>query len=366
MEVPLLDLKAQYISIKDEIISAIEEVCESQLLCLGPAVTAFEEQISAYCESKYSIGVSSGSDALLLSLMTIGINPGDEVITSSFTFFATAGAISRLGARPVFVDVDEDSFNINPSEIEAGITEKTKVIIPVHLFGQITQMKPIVDIAQRNGLCIIEDACQSIGASQDGIKAGNFGDFGCFSFYPSKNLGGFGDGGLVTTNSKDLAKKSRLLRTHGQTPTYFYKMIGGNFRLDSIQAAVLTVKLKYLDEWSKKRRANAAIYNELFANTIVQNPTIAANNLSVYNNYTIKVPERDKLHKYLEGKGISTAIFYPKPLHLQECFKDLGYKEGALPVVERLCNEVLSIPVYPELTSEQIEYTANCILEFYN
>ncbi len=365
MQVPILDLKAQYTAVRNEITQAISEVCESQSFALGPAVAEFEEKIAEYCASEYAIGVSSGTDALLVSLMALEIKPGDEVITTPFTFFATAGCIARLGARPVFVDVEADSYNIDAGLIEEKITDKTRAIIPVHLFGQMAQMKVIMEIAQRHNLAVIEDAAQAIGASQDGIKCGNFGDCGCFSFYPTKNLGGFGDGGLVTTNAEDLAERIRILRDHGQNPRYFYKAIGGNFRLDSVQAAVLAVKLRYLDRWNEKRRQNAAIYDSFFANSPVRAPKIETNNVSIYHQYTVTVPERDQLQKFLAENQISSAIFYPKPLHLQDCFKELGYKRGDLPVAERLCSEVLSLPVYPELSPEQIEYVARTALEFY-
>ena len=396
MQVPILDLKAQYSTIKNEVMQAINEVCESQSFALGPAVAEFEERIATYCASKYAIGVSSGTDALLVSLMTLEIKPGDEVITTPFTFFATAGCIARVGAKPVFVDVEADSYNIDANLIEEKITEKTRAIIPVHLFGQIAQMKVIMKIAQRHNLAVIEDAAQAIGASQDGIKCGNFGDCGCFSFYPTKNLGGFGDGGLVTTNAESLAERIRILRDHGRyrrascvmrdaseseerkaknqrrntqydirNAQYEYKVIGGNFRLDSVQAAVLTVKLRYLDGWTEKRRQNAALYDSIFADSPVRAPKIEANNVSIYHQYTVTVPERDRLQKFLAENQIGSAIFYPKPLHLQDCFKELGYKRGDLPVAERLCNEVLSLPVYPELLPEQIEYVARTALEFY-
>ncbi len=365
MKVPILDLKAQYAAIKDEINPAINQVCQSQLFCLGPALAEFEEKISEYCQSKYAIGLSSGSDALLVSLMALEIKPGDEVITSPFTFFATAGSVARLGAKPVFVDIDPDSYNIDPALIEEKVTEKTRAIIPAHLFGQVAQMKPIMEIAERHNLAVIEDAAQSIGATQNGKKCGNFGLCGCFSFYPTKNLGGFGDGGLVTTNDQSFAEKIKCLRDHGQKPRYFYKIIGGNFRLDCIQAAVLSVKLKYLDQWNAKRRQNAALYDNFFTGSAVKLPKIDSNNVSIYHQYTVTVPERDRLKKYLAEKEIGSAIFYPHPLHLQECFRQLGYSKGDFPVAERLCEDVLSLPIYPELKKEQIEYAANAILEFY-
>jgi len=365
MQVPFLDLKAQYAGIKQEVLQAITDVCETQLFCLGPAVVEFEKKIVEYCGCKYALGVSSGSDALIVALMALDIKPGDEVITTPFTFFATAGAIARLGAKPVFVDVLPDSYNIDPDKIKEKITKKTRAIIPVHLFGQLAQMKPIMDSAGRHNLAVIEDAAQAIGATQDGIKAGGFGRFGCFSFYPTKNLGGFGDGGLVTTNDDKLAEKIKILRDHGQNPRYFYKTIGGNFRLDSIQAAALSVKLKYLEQWNKKRRQNAAVYDKLLADSPVKTPKIDPNNVCIYHQYTIAAPKRDNLQKYLAEKGVGTSIFYPRPLHLQECFKSLGYRKGDLPVAEKLADEVLSLPIYPELTSEQIEYAAETILKFY-
>ena len=365
MRIPILDLKAQYAVIRDEVTSAISDVCESQAFALGPAVAEFEKNVAAYCDSKHAIGVSSGTDALLVSLMALGVEPGDEVITTPFSFFATAGCVVRLGARPVFVDVDPDFFNIDPAGIEEKITGKTRAIIPVHLFGQIAPMKAITAIASKHNLAVIEDAAQAIGASRDGIKAGNFGDCGCFSFYPTKNLGGFGDGGLVTTNTDVLADDIRTLRDHGQKPRYFYKVIGGNFRLDGIQGAVLNVKLKYLDDWNEKRRQNAAIYDRLFAGSPVRTPAIDPGNVSIYHQYTVTVPERDELQKYLADNDIGSAVFYPKPLHLQDCFNELGYREGDMPVAERLCNEVLSLPVYPELSPKDIEYVARTVLKFY-
>ena len=365
MRVPLLDLKAQYATIKDEVLPVIADVCESQMFALGPAVADFEKRIAAYCRSKYAIGVSSGTDALLVSLMALDIKPGDEVITTPFTFFSTAGCIVRVGAKPVFVDIDPDSYNIDLAGIEEKITEKTRAIIPVHLFGQAAQMKAINEIAKRHNLAVIEDAAQAIGASQDGVKCGNLGDCGCFSFYPTKNLNAFGDGGLVTTNSETLAQKLKILRDHGQNPRYFYGMIGGNFRLDGIQAAVLSVKLRHLDSWNQKRRKNAAFYDDIFADSPIKTPKIDANNVSIYHQYTVAVPERDRLQKFLAENNIGSAIFYPKPLHLQECFSELGYRQGDLPVAERLCGEVLSLPVYPELSQEQIEYVAGTMLKFF-
>ncbi|OHB54285.1 MAG: transcriptional regulator [Planctomycetes bacterium GWF2_50_10] len=365
MAVPLLDLKAQYAAIRSEIEPVLKQVCESQMFILGPGVVAFEKNVAAYCQSKFAIGVSSGSDALLACLMALDIKPGDEVITSSFTFFATAGAIVRAGAKPVFVDIDPDTYNFDTALIEGAITSRTKAILPVHLFGQVAPMKAIMAIAKKYNLAVIEDACQSIGASQDGIKCGNFGTFGCFSFFPSKNLGCFGDGGLITTNDAALADKIKLLRDHGQNPRYYYKMVGGNFRLDALQAAVLDVKLKYLDSWHAGRRRNAAIYNKMFAPCkAIKTPVTTAGNEHIYNQYTISVPRRDELQKFLAEAQIGSAVYYPVPLHVQECFADLGYKAGSLPMTEKAAGEVLSLPIFPELTSEQIETVANAVLKF--
>jgi dTDP-4-amino-4,6-dideoxygalactose transaminase len=365
MKIPILDLKAQYESCRAEVLEAIRDVCDRQAFALGPAVADFEERAAAYCQSKYAVGVSSGTDALLASLMALGVGAGDEVITTPFTFFATAGCIARVGARPVFVDVDADSFNIDAGLIEEKITEKTRAIIPVHLFGQMAQMKPVMEIAKRHNLAVIEDAAQSIGASQDGVKCCNFGDCGCISFYPSKNLGAFGDGGLVVTNSERLAERLRILRDHGQNPRYFYGMIGGNFRLDGIQGAVLGVKLVHLEGWNERRREIAGVYGGLFAGSPVKVPKIESNNVSVYHQYTIRAKRRDELQEFLGENGVGSAIFYPKALHVQECFKELGYAEGDLPVAERLCKEVLSVPMYPELSREQVEYVGGKVLEFY-
>jgi dTDP-4-amino-4,6-dideoxygalactose transaminase len=365
MQIPILDLKVQYAAIRDEVTRAIGEVCESQAFALGPAVAQFEQNIAAYCGSKHAIGVSSGTDALLVSLMALDVKPGDEVITTPFTFFATAGCIVRVGARPVFVDVDPQSYNIDSGGIEEKITEKTRAIIPVHLFGQVARMDAIMDIARRHDLAVIEDTAQAIGASRNGVKAGSFGDCGCFSFYPTKNLGGFGDGGLVTTNSDTLAGRIKILRDHGQNPRYYYKVVGGNFRLDGIQGAVLNVKLKHLEEWNTKRRQHAGLYDRLFGGSPVRTPKIDADNVCIYHQYTVTVPERDALQKYLKENGVGSAVFYPKPLHQQECFSELGYRQGDMPVAERLCKEVLSLPVYPELQSDQIEYVAQTVLKFY-
>jgi dTDP-4-amino-4,6-dideoxygalactose transaminase len=366
MQVPLLDLKAQYTKIKDEVEPAMLEVCRSQACIGGPRLAEFEEKIAAYCGCKYAVGVSSGTDALLLALMALGVGPGDEVIVPSFTFGATAEVVNRVGAVPVFVDVDPDTYNITAELLSKRITGKTRGVIVVHLFGQMVEMKPVMDLAGRKKLFVIEDACQSIGASQGGIKCGNFGEFGCFSFYPTKNLGCFGDGGLVVTNDKNRVATARMLRNHGQHSQYGYKTIGGNFRMDAIQAAVLNVKLKYLDGWSGTRGEHAAMYDKLLAGLPVRTPRIAGRNVSVYNQYTIRVPKRDALRTYLTEKGIGSGVYYPTGLHMEECFRSLGYKSGDLPVTEQLCREVVSLPVYPELQPEQVEYVASMIRAFYN
>jgi dTDP-4-amino-4,6-dideoxygalactose transaminase len=365
MQIPILDLKAQYAKYKGELMLVVEEVCDSQILCLGPAVERFEKEAADYCGCKYATGVSSGTDALLVSLMAVGTRGGDEVITTPFTFFATAGVVTRRGAKPVFVDVEPETYDIDPAKIEKKITKKTRAIMPVHLYGQMAQMKPIMEIARRHKIIVIEDAAQAMGATQDGKQAGSIGDIGCFSFYPTKNIGAFGDAGMVVTNDAALAEKIRLLRVHGENPRYFYRMIGGNFRMDNIQGAVLSVKLKYLDEWNKKRRENAVIYDRIFSGTVIKQPKIEKNNVSIYHQYTILAPNRDKLKEHLGKAGIGTGVFYPLPLHLQDCFKGLGYKKGDFPVAEGLAEKVLSLPIYPELTREQIEYVAKTVLKFY-
>jgi len=362
----MLDLNAQYQTIRQEVSAAIADVCDKQAFALGPAVAAFEKNIAEYCGCKHAIGVSSGTDALLVSLMALGIGAGDEVITTAFTFFATAGSVARLGAKPVFADVDPQTFNIDPAQIERKLTAKTRAIIPVHVFGQMAPMKAITEIAAAHDLAVVEDAAQAIGAAQAGVKAGCLGDYGCFSFYPSKNLSAFGDAGLVTTNSDQNAERVRILRHHGQNPTYFYKVVGGNFRLDGIQAAVLDVKLRYIEQWNEKRRQIAARYDQLLAEAPVRTPKIAPENTSIYHQYTIVAPRRDALRDHLAANGIGSAVFYPRPLHLQECFAELGYAPGDFPVAERLCGEVLSLPIYPELTAAQVEYVAEMICRFYS
>lgn len=364
MRVPLLDLKAQYAMIRGEVFTAISEVLESQQCIGGPKVAELEKKIAALSDSKYAVGASSGTDAILNSLMSLDIRDGDEVLTTPFTFFATVGCIARIGARPVFVDIDPKTYNFDPDFIEQAVTKKTKAIMPVHLFGQMADMDPIVEIADKHNLFVIEDAAQSITSTYKARKAGSIGTVGCLSFFPSKNLGGVGDGGMVVTNDEQLYNRLTIMRNHGANPKYYHKFIGGNFRLDPIQAAVLSVKLPHLDEWSQARRENAAFYDQKFAGTAVQTPYISPACVSIYNQYVIRVPKRDPLAAHLKEKDIGCEIYYPQPMHLQECFRYLGYKEGDFPQAEKAAKEVLAIPVYPELTDPMKNYVAETILSF--
>jgi len=376
IKIPLLDLKAQYAAIKQEIRQAVDEVFESQYFILGPKVEELERKIAAYSEADYAAGVSSGTDALLISLMALEIEPGDEIITTPFTFFSTAGVISRLSAIPKFVDIVPLTYNMDPEKIESAITRRTKAIIPIHLFGQCADMDPILRTASKHHIPVIEDAAQSIGAQYKHKKAGSMGALGIFSFFPSKNLGGAGDGGMVVARDSSLHEKLKILRVHGSRPKYFHKIVGGNFRLDALQAAVLLVKLKYLDSWSEKRRKNASYYNKLFSEFgvikggFIETPEevyrdTGDQNHHIYNQYTIRAQSRDKLRTYLTEQGIGTSIYYPVPLHLQECYKDLGYLKGDFPESEKASESVLSLPVYPELAPSQQEYIMEKITEFY-
>jgi dTDP-4-amino-4,6-dideoxygalactose transaminase len=376
MEVPFLDLKAQYRGIREEIKLAIDDVLESQRFILGPKVDALENAVAEYSGTKYAVGVSSGTDALLVSLMALDIQPGDEVITTPFSFFATAGVIARLHAIPVFVDIDLMTFNMDPSLIEKAVSPKTKAIIPVHLFGQCADMDGILGTAQKSGFPVIEDAAQAIGAAYNDRKAGAMGDIGIFSFFPSKNLGAFGDGGMIVTNDANLRDKIRLLRQHGSAKTYHHKYVGGNFRLDALQAAILGVKLQHLDGWTAGRRANAAYYTRRFSDLglvekgLVIPPaethrTSISHSYHIYNQFTLRAANRDALKEYLKKNGIESAIYYPVPLHLQECFRGLGYKNGDFPNTEKATGEVLAIPVYPELSDEQKEFVVQTIAGFY-
>lgn len=368
--VPLLDLKAQYVTVRDKIQSAIDAVAESQHFILGPEVKALEEEVAAYSQCRFGIGVSSGTDALLIALMAIDLQPGDEVITTPYTFFATAGSIARLGAKVVFVDIDPKSYNIDPSAVEAVITPRTRAIMPVHLYGQMVDMDPLMNVAERYNLIVIEDAAQAIGAEYKGHRAGSVGHLGCFSFFPSKNLGGFGDGGMVVTNEPKLADKIFLLRGHGAKPKYYHEVVGGNFRLDAIQAAVLRVKLAYLDEWTAGRQRNAAIYRQLFhakdLDGIIRLPVEMKQVRHIYNQFVIRVPQRDELMDHLKMREIGTEIYYPVPQHLQKCFTDLGYRIGDFPYSEAAALETLAIPIYPELTEQMLQTVVEAIASFYD
>ena len=369
MNVPLLDLKAQYRGMKSEILAAMEAVCDEQGFVLGPRVAEFENATAQYVGSRHAIGCASGSDALLLALMASGVKAGDEVITVPFTFFATAGAISRLGARPVFIDIESDSFNIDSHQIERAMTQRTKAFIPVHLFGQCADMAAINGIAKPRGIRVIEDACQAIGAAQEGRRAGILADVGCFSFFPTKNLGGFGDGGLMTTDDNGLADALAMLRVHGSRVRYLHEAVGINSRLDALQAAVLHVKLKYLDRWTEGRRRNAERYERLFTQAQLLDrvllPVTKPGNFHVYNQYTVRVRQRDELRNFLKERGVGSEVYYPLPMHLQNCYHDLGYHKGSFPVSERAAEEVLSLPIYAELTEEQQAYVVQMIGEFY-
>lgn len=368
--VPLLDLKAQYATIREEIQAAMDRVVESQYFILGPEVKALEEAVAAYSHCQYGVGVSSGTDALLVSLMALDIQPGDEIITTPYTFFATAGCIVRLGAKPVFVDIDPTTYNIDPARIEAQITPRTRAILPVHLFGQMADMAPIMAVAARHNLPVIEDAAQAIGSEYQGQRAGSLGTLACFSFFPSKNLGGFGDGGMVTTNDAALAERVSILSKHGSQPKYYHKFVGGNFRLDALQAAVLRVKLPYLDEWTAARQRNAATYRQLFNEAGLHEqiglPSEAPNVRHIYNQFIIRSARRDDLMAHLKAHKIGTEIYYPVPMHLQECFADLGYKAGDFPHSEAAANETLAIPIYPELTDAMLETVVATIAGFYS
>ncbi|MGW8222726.1 MAG: DegT/DnrJ/EryC1/StrS family aminotransferase [Syntrophobacteria bacterium] len=414
MKVPLLDLKEQYQSIKDEIKEAMEEVLESQHFILGPRVEELEEAVGSYCGCQYGVGVSSGTDALLIALMVKGTGPGQGVITVPYTFFATAGSIVRVGARPFFVDIDPATYNINPEAIKTFIEAECRfnrgagllrhkqsgmsirAIIPVHLYGQCADMDPILELAREYGLLVIEDGAQAIGAeypstkSGEPMRTGSMGHFGCFSFFPSKNLGGFGDGGMVTTSDEEMAEKLKILRVHGSKPKYYHHLVGGNFRLDALQAAVLLVKLKYLDTWTDKRRQNASYYDSLFQQSglvdkgFVTPPqavweNIFSKNLSnpkseirnpkltghIYNQYVIRAKRRDELRAYLGEHGVGTEIYYPLPLHLQSCFAELGYKAGDFPESEKAAAGTLALPIYPELEPAQQEYVVARVNSFY-
>ena len=369
VNVPLLDLKAQYRSIRTEIMAALESVCDEQAFILGARVADLEKDIQGYVGASHAVGVASGTDAILLALMACGVGPGDEVVTVPYTFFATAGSISRLGAKPVFVDIKPDTYNLDPALLESAVTPKTKAVMPVHLYGQCAEMEPILTVAARWKIPVIEDAAQAIGAARRGRQAGTLGQAGCFSFFPSKNLGGFGDGGMVTTNDQALADRVRMLRVHGSRVKYVHEMIGLNSRLDALQAAVLRIKLTHLEEWTKGRQRNAARYDSLFKDAglldRVTLPAVTAENRHVYNQYVVRVPQRDQLRTFLQEQGVGTEIYYPTPLHLQVCYKDLGYREGSFPQSERAAKETLALPIFAELTADQQAYVVETIKKFY-
>lgn len=380
--VPLLDLKAQYATIRGEIQAALDRVIESQYFIHGPEVEALEREVAVYSRCSHGIGVSSGTDALLAALMVIGLQPGDEVITTPYTFPATASTIARLGGKTVFVDIDPRTYNLATSAIDSAITARTRAILPVHLYGQVAEMEPIMEVARRHKLLVIEDAAQAIGAEYRGRRAGSIGHLGCFSFFPSKNLGAFGDAGMIVTNDADLADRAKLVCAHGARPKYHIRAIGGNFRLDAIQAAVLRVKLTYLDGWTAARQRNAARYRELFASAGlalpdgltaaelrsargVVLPTDASGGRHIYNQFIIRSGRRDELQRYLKGRRIGTEVYYPVPMHLQEAFADLGYREGDFPEAERAARETLALPVYPELTEEQLAHVVQAFVDFF-
>lgn len=368
MKVALLDLKPQFAAIESEVRAAIDRVLASQHFILGPEVVALEQEIARFCDVPHAIGVSSGSDALLLALMALDIQPDDEVITTPFSFFATAGAIVRLGARPVFVDIEPDTFNIDPAAAVDAIGPRTRAILPVHLYGRCADLDPLLAAVEGTDIAVIEDAAQAIGArDDDGRVAGSRGHIGCFSFFPTKNLGAFGDGGLVTTRDPDLAERMRILRVHGMQPRYFHRYVGGNFRLDALQAAVLRVKLRHLPAWSEARRRNADRYRTLFDDAgLLEHLTPPAHVTGhIYNQFVIRAAHRDALREHLTAAGIGTEIYYPLPLHLQECFASLGYAAGDMPVSEQAAREVLALPIYPELDAAAQAVTVDAIRAFY-
>ena len=364
MNVPLLDLQAQYVSIRDELQRAVERVISSQRFVLGDEVRRLESSIAAYCQAKHAVGCASGSDALLLALMALDVKAGDEVITTPFSFFATAASIARLGARPVFVDIDPQTYNIDPSRVAGAITPRTKAIMPVHLYGQCASMDPLLDL----GLPVIEDAAQAIGATDKGRPAGSMGVIGCFSFYPTKNLGGAGDGGILTANDDEVAARLRRLRAHGGANEYEHEEVGINSRLDELQAAVLNVKFPHLDRWSDERARKAETYTRLLkdADLPLVPPHVRSDGRHIFHQYVIRVPgKRDALMEHLKSHGVGSKVYYPIPLHLQKCFDYLGYKEGDFPEAEAAAKETLALPVYPELTDEQQSYVVEMIKRFH-
>ena len=359
--VPLLDLGAQYAEIKDEMDAAIHRVLDSTRFIGGPEVSGLEEEIARYAQSPHAIACASGTDALLLSLKALGVGPGDEVVTSAYSFFASAGVIVNVGATPVFVDIDPRTYNLDPHRLEAAITPNTKAVIPVHIYGQCCDLGAVQAVCEKKKVWMIEDAAQAIGAEWEGRRAGSVGDFGCFSFFPSKNLGAAGDGGMVVARDPALADRVRLLREHGARPKYHHAIVGTNSRLDAIQAAILRVKLRHLDRWSEKRARNATLYDQLFEGSRVGRPFRDARARHIFNQYVIRVPDRDGVRQRLTERGIGTEVYYPVPLHLQACFAMLGHKEGDMPHSEAAARETLALPIYPELTEEQIRHVAGTV-----
>ena len=368
VKVPLVDLRAQYRPLRDEILAAIARVCDSQRFIMGPEIAALEEELARLLGIRHAVAVSSGTDALLLALMTLDIKAGDEVVTTPYSFFATAGAIVRVGARPVFVDIDPVTFNIDPARIRPALTPRTKAILPVHLFGLSADLDPVADIASRAGVLIIEDAAQAIGATYKSRPVGGVGALGCFSFFPSKNLGAFGDAGLLATNDEGLARRARLLRTHGMEPKYYHHLVGGNFRMDALQAAILRVKAPHLTAWTDARRANAERYRALFGaaglGDRVMLPIEPPDRRHIFNQFVIRTADRDGLKRHLDARGIGTEIYYPVPFHLQPCFADLGYRRGEFPHAERAAAESLALPIYGELTVGQQEAVVGEVAAF--
>jgi dTDP-4-amino-4,6-dideoxygalactose transaminase len=367
MRIPLLDLKAQYAPLREQIRAAMDRVCDAQQFILGSEVVALEEECARYCGARFAVGMSSGTDALLAALMAAGVGPDHEVITSAYSFFATAGSIARLSARPVFVDIEPESFNLDARLVEARVTPKTRAILPVHLFGRCADLDPLLEVGAHRSLTVIEDAAQAIGAADArGRKAGATGRMGCFSFFPSKNLGAFGDGGLVTTSDEGIAEQLRILRGHGSKVKYFHQIVGGNFRLDALQAAVLRVKLPHLPRWHAGRRANAARYRALFEKAGLAGKVRLPGDVSghIYNQFVIRVADRDALQMYLRDEGVGTEVYYPVPLHLQECFAALGYRKGDCPHAEAAAMDSLALPIYPELTEEQQAFVVDRIRAF--
>ena len=364
MQVPLLDLKAQYAEIKQDIDDAVRRVMESARFIGGPEVSSLEEEVARYSQSPHAIACASGTDALLLSLRALGVGPGDEVVTTAYSFFASAGTIVNTGGTPVFVDIDPRSYNLDPHRLEAAITPKTKAVIAVHLYGQCCDLTAVKAVCDKHQIWLIEDAAQAIGAEWEGHRAGSVGDFGCFSFFPSKNLGGAGDGGMMTAKSPDMADKLRLLREHGAKPKYHHSIVGTNSRLDALQAAILRVKLRHLDRWSEARAKNADLYDKLFEGSHVGRPFRDPRARHIFNQYVIRSPKREELKAFLAERGIGTEVYYPVPLHLQQCFASLGYREGSMPHSEAAANETLALPIYPEVGEERIRYVAQTVREF--